>query len=1166
MTFLHLITSSLRYHFRIHAAVALGVLVATAVLTGALLVGDSMRGSLRHLTLDRLGNIDELLVTDRFFRSDLDGELQQSTTWKDTGYQSAVPAILLANTSIERQDGGRASGVLTIGCDERFFSLFPPPDRYADSPPTKPIAPGEIVLNEPLAKELGAKVGDTVILRLPSADQVAADSPLGRKEDRVRSIPELKVAEIYPAEGVGRFSLRPNQALPLNAYVSMATLQDALEQPDRANALLVGSSKSPASSTDAHQSLTTALQPTLADLGLKLRRVTKKWREETVYDYFELTSGRMLLEGELVQTAQKAFAAERPQVLFTYLANKIERIAAAGDERPKSRPVSYSMICAVDPTEPLGPTYDQQGQLLGPLGEDEIVVNDWVERDQQLKVGDKLRVTYFEPETTHGEAKDTWADFTVRGFTPLTTPPQGENDEDLRPTPAHDANLTPEVEGVTDAESIAKWDAPFKVDYSLVRDEDDKYWADYRTTPKAFVSLAAGQKLWGSRWGDVTAVRFPASGEMDVDQLEARLLKQLRDDGVTLGFDFQPIKQRDLNASKGTTPFDGLFLGLSMFIVAAAVLLVLLLFRLGVEQRARQIGLLLGLGWSRRKVAWWLIAEGAIVAAIGAALGVLAGVGYAWLMIVGLTTWWRGAIGTTFLELYIPWHSLVIGYVAGVAVSILAIWWGLRQSRHVAIRRLLAGQAADDLVAGNVRWGWLSSLIAAMLLIAAVGLAFLATRLSADAQAGAFLGSGAAVLAALLLLLRQQLRGGAEAVGLIGRGALSRLALRSAARNPSRSLLTLALVASASFLIVALSAFRLNPSKSGSGGFEYVAESAQPVLVDLNQPAQQEQLLADDARLLAGGKILSLRLQPGDDASCRNLYQPSQPRVLGVTPEMIEYYDDPAHTPFDWSTSAAKSAAEKRNPWQLLSGAHQPDEPVPVVIDQNTAMYSLQLYGGTGQEFSVTYPGGQQVTFRVAGLLSNSVLQGSLLIGDSDFRRLFPQVSGYRYFLFSGAAGQEAKAAAALEDRLSDQGFDAKNARELLADLMAVQNTYLSTFQALGALGLVLGTFGLAAVQVRSVLERRGELGLLRAAGYARSRLSQLVMLENIALLLGGLAIGILAALVAVLPHALVGGARPPIAELAMMLGIVALVGCIVGWLSVRNTLRAPLIAALRGE
>lgn len=1176
MSFFHLITSSLRHHFRIHAAVGLGVLVATAVLTGALLVGDSMRGSLRHLTLDRLGRIEELLVVDRFFRSQLADELVASPAWKETGYHAAVPAILLANSSIDRQDGGRASGVLTIGCDERFFGLFPSSqkDKYRDSPPAAPIGPVEVFLNEPLAKALGAKVGDLVILRLPSADQVAADSPLGRKEDRVLSVPELKVAGIYAAAGIGRFSLRPNQALPMNAYVALETLQDALQQPDRVNTLLVSSSQQQQVSKDAHDKLAAALRPSLADLGLRISRITQKWRDETAYDYFQLTSDRMLVEPEAVAAAQQAFAAGKPQVLFTYLANRIERLPGEDDDRPVLKPVSYSTITAVDSNQQLGPTLDEHGDVIGPLRDNEIVVNDWVQRDQQLRIGDRLRITYFEPETTHGENKDTSAEFTLRGIAPLHSPPQLEGNADHRPTLANDANLTPAVKGVTDAESISKWDAPFKVDYNALRDEDDDYWEAYGTTPKAFVSLAAGQKLWGSRWGNVTAVRFPTSDDWDVTQLEQRLLERMHEQGVTLGFDFQPIKQRDLDASSGTTPFGALFLGLSMFIVASAVILVLLLFRLGVEQRANEIGVLLGLGWTRRNVALWLTSEGAILAAVAAALGVLAGVGYAWLMIVGLTTWWRGAIGASFLELYVPWHSLLIGYVAGVTISVLAIVWGLRLSRNVPIRRLLAGQATAGLESKTARGGWFSAVAAVALLGVAVGLAFLATRLRADAQAGAFLGSGAAVLTAVLLLVRQQLKSGGERVGLLGAGPLARLALRSAGRNPSRSILTLALVASASFLIVALSAFRLNPSKSGSGGFEYVAESAQPVLVDLNRPEKQEELLAGDAELLKEGTILSFRLQPGDDASCRNLYQSSQPRVLGVTPAMIEYYDDSAQVPFEWSISAAESPEEKQNPWHLLDGAHPPGEPVPVVIDQNTALYSLKLYRGIGEEFDVTYPGGQQVTFRVAGLLSNSVLQGSLLIGERDFQRLFPQTSGYRYFLIHSQpenvrvlpTGEKVTAATVLEDRLSDQGFDAQDAGEILADLMAVQNTYLSTFQALGALGLVLGTFGLAAVQVRSVLERRGELGLLRAAGFAKSRLSQLVMLENIVLLLGGLTIGIIAALVAVLPHALVREARPPIVELAVMLSLVALVGSLVGWLSVRRTLQAPLIAALRGD
>jgi putative ABC transport system permease protein len=1181
MTFFRLITSSLRYHARIHASVALGVLAATAVLTGALLVGDSMRGSLRHLTLDRLGQIDELLIVDRFFRSELAQEVSQQPGFAEAGYGEMVPVVMLASTSIENQaqEGRRASGVLAIGCGPDFWQLSASAKRDMKSPQFD-LQPDEIVLNEPLAEEIGVAVGDTVVLRLPAADQVPADSPLGRKDNLTRSVPELKVVAIVPATGLGRFSLRPNQALPRNAYVAPQTLQDALEQPGLVNALLVSRATVDRPSTEAESAvLQASLQPRLSDYGLALRRVIRTWNDAVAYEYFQLTSDRMLLEPEVVAAAQQAFATEQPQVLFTYLANRIE--PAEGDKAAAPWPISYSTVSAVDSTAGLGPALDRNGQVIGPLRDDEIVVNDWAQRDQQFALGDQIRVTYFEPETTHGEEKTTSAVFTLRGVTPLHEPVAGaiaeaeapgsdaaseEAARAGRPTRANDPDLTPAVKGVTDAESISKWDAPFPVDYSLVRPQDDRYWDDYRTTPKAFISRAAGAKLWGSRWGQVTAVRFPARPGMTVQQLEETLLRQLQHNGVTLGFEFQPIKRRDLAASSGTTPFDYLFLGLSFFIVAAAVLLVVLLFRLGVEQRATEIGVLLGLGWTRRKVARWLVIEGAMVAAMGAAIGVLAGVGYAWLMLVGLRTWWLGAVATPFLQMYATPRSLAIGYVAGVLVSVLAIAWGLRQARHVAIRRLLAGQASEELALGQHTGNRWSRLVAAGLFVAAIGLAFLATRLRAEAQAGAFLGCGAAVLGAVLLVVREQLRRGGEWVGLIGRGALARLALRSAARNPSRSLLTLALVGSAGFLIVALSAFRLDPSRSGSGGFELVGESAQAILVDLNDPAQRAERLADDAALLEQGTILPFRLQPGDDASCRNLYQPTQPQVLGVTPAMVDYYDAPERTSFAWSTHAGQSPEERSNPWRLLAGERQAGEAVPVVIDQNTALYSLKLYGGAGEEFEVTYPGGSTVRFRVAGLLSNSVLQGSLLVGEADFKRLFPQTSGYRFFLIHAPGAEETQVATAMERQFSDEGLDLQRSHDLLADLMAVQNTYLSTFQTLGALGLVLGTFGLAAVQLRSVLERRGELGLLRAAGFRTARLARLVLLENIVLLVGGLLLGSAAALIAVLPHMLLGGAEPPLLTLAFMLGLVLVVGCLVGTLAVRATLRIPLIAALRGE
>ena len=76
------ILASVQHHRRMHLAVAAGVAVATAVLTGALLVDDSVRGSLRDLTLQRLGRIDQVLVAAHFFRDALAEELGASPEFK----------------------------------------------------------------------------------------------------------------------------------------------------------------------------------------------------------------------------------------------------------------------------------------------------------------------------------------------------------------------------------------------------------------------------------------------------------------------------------------------------------------------------------------------------------------------------------------------------------------------------------------------------------------------------------------------------------------------------------------------------------------------------------------------------------------------------------------------------------------------------------------------------------------------------------------------------------------------------------------------------------------------------------------------------------------------------------------------------------------------------
>ena len=119
-----------------------------------------------------------------------------------------------------------------------------------------------------------------------------------------------------------------------------------------------------------------------------------------------------------------------------------------------------------------------------------------------------------------------------------------------------------------------------------------------------------------------------------------------------------------------------------------------------------------------------------------------------------------------------------------------------------------------------------------------------------------------------------------------------------------------------------------------------------------------------------------------------------------------------------------------------------------------------------------------------------------------------------------------------------------------------VQNTYLNTFQILGGLGLLLGTLGLGVVVLRNVLERRAELALFTAVGLRARVVRKLIVMEHGALLIAGLLIGIVAALVAIVP-----ALRGPVQqinyrELSITLALVCASGLIWTWIAARIALR----------
>jgi hypothetical protein len=160
-----LIRRSLVFYGRTNLAVGLGVVVGTAVLTGALIVGDSMRGSLLRLTLERLGDVDHALVAGRFVRASLADDLAESSI--------STCATILIEGAIERHDAAgavirRSGDVNVIGVDARFLALMP-------GAGTSVPRAGSVWLNRRLADEIGAKSGDQpvaarIITRSPRRD------------------------------------------------------------------------------------------------------------------------------------------------------------------------------------------------------------------------------------------------------------------------------------------------------------------------------------------------------------------------------------------------------------------------------------------------------------------------------------------------------------------------------------------------------------------------------------------------------------------------------------------------------------------------------------------------------------------------------------------------------------------------------------------------------------------------------------------------------------------------------------------------------------------------------------------------------------------------------------------------------------------------------------
>jgi ABC-type antimicrobial peptide transport system permease subunit len=1062
----------------------------------------------------------------------------------------------LPGTASLPSSGARANQVHVYGVDESFW-------RFADQPGTLQPTKGAVVLNHELATQIGANTGDELLLRVERPGRMSRESAVMQREDQSIGL-RLTVAAVLPSDSCGELDLRAGGTPAMNAFVDLEALSTQIGLRGKANLWLSSAfTKRPlsrpgfvtyfqslramwsqyvlhkmtmrvgqqATTRESLDFLRDCLQESwsLEDAGLQLNYAPDSMG-------IELRSPRVFLDPPVVSAATRLTGANQIPLL-TYLANLI---AAASNATP------YSMVTAA------GPPYTPAG-----MADDEIVVSDWLAEDLGVKAGDTVLMSYFLPDSGANLMEGTNR-FRVHSIVAQ----QGVY---------ADKTLMPDFPGLDKAESTRDWDAAFPLVYKI-RPKDEQYWKERRGTPKAFITLAAGKRMWANRFGELTAIRVPDSPDQTTAEnwgrFSAALMKDLKPE--ELGLRWEPVREQALMSADQAQDFGQLFLGFSFFLIAAALVLMALLFQFGLEQRSIEVGTLLALGFAPRRVRKMFLLEGIVLSFTGGLIGVLGGIGYAKGMLWGLATIWRNAVGGSSLKFHLSALSLVIGLCASTLIAVLTIAFTLRKLARQPARELLAEGAPLQKVnpAGDKARGGLKSIGAWLGLgagLAALGLTGWALAKGEKSNPEIFFSAGS-------LLLMGGLGWIAAWFSVLARSrrqkdfTLANLSVRGCALRRKRSLATVALLACGCFVILAIGVFRLDANQdalnrfSGTGGFALIGESTLPVLQDLNSPRGREffGLGADE---LAGTKIVSLKVHNGDEASCLNLSRALTPRLLGVHPGDLAGR---------FTFSAVAKGLEMQNGWELLEHKNEPggrdasSTEIPAIGDANSIEWALGKK--LGDSIDYTDDQGRIFQVKLVGAVANSILQGSLLIDKEAFVKRFPGESGFRMFLIDTPSNSIANVSSTLSRSMQDVGLQLTPAVTRLNAFNAVQNTYLGTFQVLGGLGLLLGSAGLGVVVLRNVLERRGELGLLLAIGFRRRALERLVLSEHGALLGLGLGLGLIAAAIAVLPALLTPGAHLPYASLALTLIAVLLNGATWTWLATRFALRGNLLSALQNE
>jgi len=1084
MTVSGFIKSNLIHYARKNLLLALGIAISGAVLTGALVVGDSVKYSLNRIVEHRLGEISHVLQAgDRYFTSDLSERVKEQI-------QIPVSSMLLQEGSASA-DGGqrRVNNIQVLGVDKDFEKLAGTRDYYSK------LSGDSVIISRNLANRLSLDVGDDVLLRIEKASLIPLNAPFVSDAENVVSL-RAAVKAVAEDETLGRFNLKVSQTAPFNVFISLSVLQELMDFSGRINVMLLAT-EDQVNTQDIWKAVQD--QFAAADAGLKLELLED-------LQMLQLTSDRVFIDDVLSDILTEA--AERSEGILTYFVNQVSYADAS---------TPYSFVSTL-PDDWLKPH--------------EIIINQWMAEDLKAEEGDTLSLNYFVVGPLR-ELSDTTLPFVVKSIVPL----EGR---------FGDGMLMPDLPGLSDAGNCRDWDTGVPIELESIRDKDEDYWDEYGGIPKAFISRSRAIELWQNRFGTYTSFRYPILGDdpqaiesLSLDDLEESLAGSI--DPSMLGFALEDSRSKGYEAAGSGVDFSQLFGGLSFFLLVAGILLSVLLFLLNLESRSEQLRTLVVMGIPLRIVRRIVLWESMLVALVGSLAGLLLAVLYNRLVFKALNGVWSDVVRTDMMFLDINLSTLATGLVLTLAIAFLALWFPLNRKLkgHISAHKKQIRESSRSRVHA---WNKLSAI--SWVLGGLTSLILVASQLIRRevVNVPVFFAAGGLLLISSLAFFHWYLSRAAR--GQEENFDLPLLSRKNARRNLVRSMSIVILFAIGAFLVISTGSNRKDlyanaeDPLSGTGGFLYFAESSAPVLKQLNNPeVRYEYSLGEDY------SFVQFRKADGDDASCLNLNKIINPQVLGVDPALLDGR---------FSFVTRTDYLDEANPWLSLQ-EELPGGLIPAIADETVIKWGLGL--SVGDTLHYTNSNGGEMDLLLIGGLAPSVFQGNVIISDKNFLEQFPESSGTHVFLVEGALSDTATISSELGRGMRDLGWDMDRTATRLAEFNSVTNAYLSIFMALGALGLLVGTFGLMVVLSRSILERKQEIALLKAVGYERRKIRKLIIREYMILLLTGIGTGFVAAILATLPSIL--NSHTGTSFISILFWLVVLV--VNGWIWIQVVSRSAL-------